>query len=174
MSIFSFFKKTTSNPDEITTRTAFAFNKSVSVGQKILASTLDKLKEIKKVQELDFSNEQGELVAKEVAKILLFWLTRDIWTYIVENENDAKKANILLFAWFKEKYGVEHKDIEEYAKNTGTSEEIQIFGRNVANIFNCYGAIEIFELNTIPIGFLKEFAKNTKEAFDLPVFLLKE
>jgi hypothetical protein len=115
MSIFNFLNKKTNEPDEIVLRTAFAFNKSISVGQKILAMTFGKIKELKGLQEnedLDFSDEQGALASKEVAKISLFWLTRDIWTYIVKDENDAKKANLLLFSWFKDKYNVEHGDVE--------------------------------------------------------------
>ena len=172
MGIFNFLNKTTNEPDEIVFRTAFAFNKAISVGQKILATTFDKVKEIKGLnddQDLNFSDEQGLLISKEVAKISLFWLTRDIWTYIVKNENDAKKVNLLLFSWFKDKYNVEHKEVEEYAKAAGTSEEVQIYGKNVARIFDCYGAIEILELNTLLISFFEEFVKNTKDAFSLPL-----
>jgi hypothetical protein len=177
MSIFNFLNKKTNEPDEIVLRTAFAFNKSISVGQKILAMTFGKIKELKGLQEnedLDFSDEQGALASKEVAKISLFWLTRDIWTYIVKDENDAKKANLLLFSWFKDKYNVEHGDVEEYAKAAGTSEEVQIYGKNVARIFDCYGAVEILEINTLLISFFEEFVKNTKDAFSLPLEQIKE
>ena len=177
MSIFNFLNKKTNEPDEVVLRTAFAFNKAISVGQKILATTIDKIKKLKGLQEnedLDFSDEQGSLISKEVAKISLFWLTRDIWTYIVKNESDAKKANLLLFSWFKDKYNVEHSDIEEYAKAAGTSEEVQIYGKNVARIFDCYGAIEILELNTLLVSFFEEFVKNTKDAFSLPLEQIRE
>jgi len=171
--MFNFFRKNKPNEvDEVVLRTAYAFNSAISVGQKIMASTLSKLKELKQIDndnDLDFTDEQATLFSKEIAKLSFFWLTRDIWTYIVKDESDAKKANLLLFSWFKDKYGVEHKEIEPYAKAAGTSEEVQIFGKNVAKIFDCYGAIEILELNKIPISYFEEYIKNTKDAFTLSI-----
>lgn len=173
--MFDFFKKNNSSNgdvDELVLRVVFAFNKAISVGQKIMAHTFSKLKELKQINksnDLDFTDEQSTLFSKEIAKLSLFWLTRDIWTYLVENENDAKKANILLFSWFKDKYGVEHKEIEPYAKAAGTSEEVQIFGKNVAKIFDCCGAIEILELNSVPLTYFEEHLKNTKDAFTLSI-----
>lgn len=176
--MINLFRKNESNEiDEIVLRTAYAFNSAISVGQKIMASTLSKLKELKQINhsdDLNFTDEQATLFSKEIAKLSFFWLTRDIWTYIIKDENDAKKANLLLFSWFKDKYGVEHKDIEPYAKVAGTSEEVQIYGKNVAKIFDCYGAIEIFELNTIPISYFEEHIKNTKDAFTLSIQEIQE
>ena len=171
--VFNFFKKQQSNEiDEIVLRTAYAFNKVISMGQEIMTDTLQTLKKLKglsKNQDLNFAGAQGTAFSKEIAKLSLFWLTRDLWTYIIKNEQEAKKANSPLFLWFKEKYNVEHNEIEEYAKAAGTSEEVQIFGKNVAKIFDCYGAIEIFELNTIPVKYFGEHLKNTKDAFALPI-----
>lgn len=178
--MFNFFNKKQSRDngvDEIVLRTAYAFNKSISLGQKIMAHTFQVIKELKDIpknDELDFSPEQGQSLSKEIAKLSFFWLTRDIWTYIVKDESDAKKANLLLFSWFKDKYGVEHKEIEPYAKAAGTSEEVQIYGKNIAKIFDCYGAIEILELNKIPISYFEEHIKNTKDAFTLSIQEIQE
>ena len=92
----------------------------------------------------------------------------------MKDESDAKKANLLLFSWFKDKYGVEHKEIEPYAKAAGTSEEVQIYGKNIAKFFDCYGAIEILELNKIPISYFEEHIKNTKDAFTLSIQEIQE
>lgn len=158
--------------DEIVLRAAYAFNETISVGQKIMAETfcvLRKLRGLCNEEEFKFSDEQGILFSKEVAKLSLFWITRDVWTYIVKDELEAKKVNLLLCSWFKNKFGVDFKEIEEYARAAGTSEEVQIYGKNVAKIFNCYGAIEILEINTVPVGHFKEHLNNLKNAFEMPI-----
>ena len=174
--MFNFFRKNKpSEVDEVALRTAYALSRAISVGQKIMAGTISKLKELKQIDNsLDFTDEQVASFSKEIAKLSFFWLTRDIWTYIVKDENDAKKANLLLFSWFKDKYGVEHKEIEPYAKAAGTSEEVQIFGKNVAKIFDCHGTIKILELNSIPVNYFEEHIKNTKDAFTLSIQEIQE
>lgn len=176
MGIFNFLNKK-KEPDELVIRTAFAFNQSIFIGQKILAKTFAKVKELKGLQdndELDFSDEQQKLILMEVAKLSLFWLTSNIWSNLAIDENHAKKANTIIFSWFKDKYNIEHADIEEYAKVAGTSEEIQIYGKNVARIFDCYGAVEILEINFLLIGFAKESINSTKDAFELPLEKIKK
>src|SRR3989344_2733623 len=102
--MFNFFRKNKpSEVDEVALRTAYALSRAISVGQKIMAGTISKLKELKQIDNsLDFTDEQVASFSKEIAKLSFFWLTRDIWTYIVKDENDAKKANLLLFSWFKD------------------------------------------------------------------------
>ncbi|MEI6832054.1 MAG: hypothetical protein WCK61_05060 [Candidatus Omnitrophota bacterium] len=155
--------------DEVALRTTYAYHKALSLGQKILAQTfqvLRKLKNKSENDELGFTPEQKHLLSKEIAILSFFWLTRDIWTYVVKDEQNAKKINSLLYFWFK---GIKDSEIEKYVKAAGTSEEVQIFGKNIAEIFDCYGAIAIYELNIIPVRYFEEYTKNTKDAFTLPM-----
>jgi len=68
--MFNFFNKKQSRDngvDEIVLRTAYAFNKSISLGQKIMTHTFQVIKELKDIpknDELDFSPEQGQLLSK--------------------------------------------------------------------------------------------------------------
>jgi ribosomal protein L40E len=163
--------------DEVVLRTAYAFNKSISLGQEIMAKTFQTLRKLKnksKNDELDFTSEQGKLFSKEIAKISFFWLTRDIYNYFVKDEQKALSINLLLDSWFKKKYGIECNEIEEYARVEGTLEEEQVFGKNVGKIFNCCGMKEVQELNLIPIGFYEEHIKNIKDAFAFPLSEIKK
>ena len=162
----------------ITLRALWAYTKAASLEKNMFSQALQVLEKIKSESEnskLELTLEQKELLLKEVAALSVFWLTHFIWTYGVKDEKEAKEANALLFFWFKQKYHVDFdKYLEGYTKAAGTSEEVQIFGKNVAKIFDCYGAIEILELNMSIMEYFKEAIKNAKDAFTLPISEIKK
>ncbi len=158
---------------DISLRALWAYYKANFLEQKMFSRALQVLENIKNESEnkkLDFTSEQMQLLLKEVATLSVFWLTHFIWTYGVKDEKEAKEANTLLFFWFKQKYHTDlDTSIEEYAKAAGTSGEVQIFGKRVAKIFDCYGCVEVMELNMAVIEYFEGCITNAKKAFTLPM-----
>jgi hypothetical protein len=171
-------RQSTKEYSDITLRALWAYTKAISLKNNMFAQALQVLEKIKNESDntkLEVTQDQKELLFKEVAALSVFWLTHFIWTYGVKDEKEAKEANTLLFFWFKQKYHVDLDEyLEGYAKAAGTSEEVQIFGKNVAKIFDCYGAIEILELNMSILGYFEEAIKNAKDAFTLPMSEIKK
>lgn len=107
------------------------------------------------------------LIDKELSKYFLYWSTELVWQYS-ETPEIADHINPLLISMFEEKYPIKFDEVREYADvPEGSSDIIQIFGKNINSILGKQCAILIYQLSIISNSNLKALIPSIRNVLSM-------
>lgn len=110
------------------------------------------------------------IVLRELGILFRFWITREIWESLVEDETDAQKFNFRLLHLFNSGFKIPQDGSEiRYAQISGTVDEVKELGRRICNSLKLECIITMFKINIGITPYMEAILKFTKNAVELPI-----
>lgn len=119
--------------EEIRVRSLYLYVACSYAAVKLQAHVIEEIRRLK----MSFDRKQEEQIFKEVGILFRFWVTRQIWENLVQEEADAKSLNFATFDLFNKGFKLPNDESHvRYGEISGRVEEVKEFGLRVCGILN--------------------------------------